>query len=164
MSMLPMLGNLAWAPVPAIENVEVLDRFNGVPTFGIFSSGGDRQLFWRVTGYVPRSTSIWLYVPLTTADENRLAHTEPSDLLGGLVFRSTEPRYVTVGVATDYRLVFEREWRLPEDTDSRTLLADVLGFLVDALRIALSEDLPPARRLIVYRTSEAIQELATATA
>ena len=65
---------------------------------------------------------------------------------------------------SDYRLVFEREWRLPEDTDSRTLLADVLGFLVDALRIALSEDLPPARRLIVYKTSEAIQELATATA
>jgi hypothetical protein len=164
MSMLPMLGNLAWAPIPAIENVEVLDRFNGVPTFGIFSSGGERQLFWRVTGYVPRSTSIWLYVPLTTADENRLEHAEPSDLLGGLVFRSPEPRYVTVGVATDYRLVFEREWHLPEDTDSRTLLADVLGFLVDALRIALSEDLPPARRLIVYRTSEAIQELATATA
>ena len=71
---------------------------------------------------------------------------------------------MTVGVATDYRLVFEREWHLPENTDSRTLLADVLGFLVDALRIALSEDLPPARRLIVYRTSGAIQELATATA
>jgi len=56
MSMLPMLGNLAWAPVPAIENVD--DRFNGVPTFGIFSSGGDRQLFWRVTGYVPRSDAL----------------------------------------------------------------------------------------------------------
>jgi hypothetical protein len=162
--MLPMLGNLAWAPVPAIENVEILDRFNGVPTFGIFSTGGERQLFWRVTGYVPRSTSIWLYVPLTPADENRLAHTEPADLLSGLAFQSDEPRYVTVGVAADYRLVFEREWRLPENTDPRTLLADVLGFLRDALRIALTEDLPPARRQIVYRTSEAIQELATATA
>ena len=30
------------APVPAIENVEVLDRFNGVPTFGLFSAGGER--------------------------------------------------------------------------------------------------------------------------
>jgi hypothetical protein len=53
MSMLPVPGNLAWAPVPAIENVEVLDRFNGVPTFGVFTAGGERQLFWRVTGYVP---------------------------------------------------------------------------------------------------------------
>jgi hypothetical protein len=45
MSTLAMLGNLAWAPVPAIESVEVLDRFNGVPTFGLFSTGGERQVF-----------------------------------------------------------------------------------------------------------------------
>jgi len=162
MSALPMLGNLAWAPVPAIENVEVLDRFNGVPTFGLFSSGGERQLFWRVTGYVPRSLSIWLYVPLTAADENRLGHAEPSDLLGGLVFRSQVPRYATVGVAQDYRLVFEREWRIPQDTDAQRLLDDVLGFLLDALTIALNGDMPPARRALVYTTSEVIRELVAA--
>lgn len=164
MSMLPMLGNLAWAPVPAIENVEVLDRFNGVPTFGVLTAGGERQLFWRVTGYVPRSMSIWLYLPLTAADEYRLAHAEPTDLLSGLVFRSPESRYVTVGIAWDYRLIFEREWRLPENSDPRTLLTDVLEFLHDALMIALSEDLPPARRQIVYTASEAIRELAAAAA
>jgi hypothetical protein len=162
MSALPMIGNLAWAPVPAIESVEVLDRFNGVPTFGLFTAGGERQLFWRVTGYVPRSYSIWLYVPLTADDETRLAHAEPSDLLGGLVFRSSAPRYATVGVARDYRLVFEREWQVPQDIDSRRLLDDVLGFLLDALTIALSEDMPPARREIVYTTSEAIRELVAA--
>jgi hypothetical protein len=162
MSTLPMLGNLAWAPEPAIESVEVLDRFNGVPTFGLFSAGGERQLFWRVTGYVPRSYSIWLYIPLTAEDENRLSHAEPSDLLGGLAFGSSAPRYATVGVAKDYRLVFEREWRLPQDTDSQRLLDDVLGFLLDALTIALSEDMPPARRELVYTTSEAIRELAAA--
>jgi hypothetical protein len=113
MSTLPMLGNLAWAPVPAIESVEVLDRFNGLPTFGLFSTGGERHLFWRVTGYVPRSYSIWLYIPFTADDENHLSHAEPSDLLSGLIFRSSVPRYATVGVAKDYRLVFEREWRIP---------------------------------------------------
>lgn len=164
MSMLPVLGNLAWAPVPAIENVEVLDRFNGVPTFGVFTAGGERQLFWRVAGYVPRSMSIWLYVPLTAADEHRLAHAEPSGLLGGLVFRSPDPRYVTVGMASDYRLIFEREWRLPENTDQGTLLTDVLEFLHDALTIALTQDLPPARREIVCTASEAVRELAAATA
>jgi hypothetical protein len=162
MSALPMLGNLAWAPVPAIESVEVLDRFNGVPTFGLFSAGGERQLFWRVTGYVPRSYSIWLYVPLTTDVETRLAHAEPSDLLGGLVLRSSVPRYATVGVARDYRLVFEREWQVPQDIDAQRLLDDVLGFLLDALTIALNEDMLPARREIVYTTSEAIRELAAA--
>jgi hypothetical protein len=71
---------------------------------------------------------------------------------------------VTVGVARDYRLVFEREWHLPDNADAQTLLADVLVFLRDALRIALAEDMPPAHREIVYTTSEAIQELATASA
>jgi hypothetical protein len=162
MSTLPMLGNLAWAPVPAIESIEVLDRFNGVPTFGLFSANGERQLFWRVTGYVPRSYSVWLYIPLTADDENRLSHAEPPDLLDGLVFRSSAPRYATVGVAKDYRLVFEREWRIPQGTDSQRLLDDVLGFLLDALTIALTEDMPPARRELVYTTSEAIRELAAA--
>jgi hypothetical protein len=75
-------------------------------------------LFWPVTGYVVRSYSIWLYVPLTTDDESRLARAEPTDLLGGLVFRSPAPRYATVGVARDYRLVFEREWQVPQATPS----------------------------------------------
>jgi hypothetical protein len=135
---------------------------NGVPTFGLFSTGGERQVFWRVTGYVPRSYSIWLYIPLTADDESRLSHAEPSDLLAGLVFGSSAPRYASVGVARDYQLIFEREWRIPQDTDSQRLLGDVLGFLLDALTIALTEDMPPARRELVYTTSEAIRELAAA--
>ncbi|MCL2586287.1 MAG: hypothetical protein FWE35_27965 [Streptosporangiales bacterium] len=162
MSMLPVLGNLAWAPVSAIENVEVLDRFNGVPTFGIFSVSGERQLFWRVTGYVPREYSIWLYMPLTPADESRLADAEPSDLLDGLAFRSGAARYSTVGIARDYRLVFEREWQIPPRADARDLFGDLLRFLRDALTIALREDMPPARRELVYTASEAIRELADA--
>jgi hypothetical protein len=106
--------------------------------------------------------SVWLYVPLTNDDETRLAHAEPSDLLGGLVFGSSAPRYATVGVARDYRLVFEREWQVPQDIDAQRLLDDVLGFLLDALTIALNEDMPPARREIVYTTSVAIRELVAA--
>lgn len=162
MSTPPMLGNLAWAPVPAIENVEILDRFNGVPTFGLFSASGERQLFWRVAGYVTHSVSVWLYVPLTASDETRLAQADSSELLDGLVFRSREPRYVTVGVADDYRLIFEREWRLPEDVDPQQLLREVLIFLVEAMRMALAGDLPAARRELVYATSKAIQKLAAA--
>jgi hypothetical protein len=26
-----MMGNLGWAPAPGIENVDIFDRFNGVP-------------------------------------------------------------------------------------------------------------------------------------
>jgi hypothetical protein len=39
---------------------------------------------------------------------------------------------------------------------------DVLGFLLDARTIALSEDVPPARRELVYTTSEVIRELVAA--
>lgn len=46
----PMVGNLAWAPLPAFEEVEVLDRFNGVPTLGVFGKPGDKILFWRAWG------------------------------------------------------------------------------------------------------------------
>jgi hypothetical protein len=110
MNALPMLGNLAWAPVPAIENVEVLDRFNGVPTFGLF----------------------------------------------------TVSRYVTIGMAKDYRLIFEREWQLPENAESQRLVSEMLHFLLDALRIALAEDMPPARRELVFTMSQAVEELASA--
>jgi len=55
---------------------------------------------------------MWLYIPLTADDENRLSHAEPSGLLAGLVFGSSAPRYATVGIARDYRLIFEREWRM----------------------------------------------------
>lgn len=157
-----MLGNLAWAPVPAIENVEVLDRFNGVPTFGVFTSAARRQLFWRVSGYVTDAFSIWLYIPITDADENRLARTDPADLLTGLAFGSPVQRYVTVGIAKDYRLIFEREWQLPQNAEPQRLVSELLGFLVDALKVALAEDMPPARRELVFTMTEAVKELAAA--
>jgi len=58
--------------------------------------------------------------------------------------------------------VFEREWQIPQGASAERLLGDVLDFLLDALTIALDGDMPPARRELVYTTSEAIRELATA--
>ena len=59
--------------------------------------------------------------------------------------------------------MFEREWQVPPGHQpAQRLLDDVLGFLLDALTIALNEDMPPARREIVYTTSEAIRELVAA--
>jgi len=49
-----------------------------------------------------------------------------------------------------------------QGTDPQRLLDDVLGFLLDALTIALSEDMPPARRELAYTTSEVIGELVAA--
>jgi hypothetical protein len=160
MTALPMLGNLAWAPVPAIENVDVFDRFNGVPTLGLFSAAGERELFWRALGYVPRSMSIWFYLPVTQEDESHLSCADASDLLTGLIFRSQTARYVTVGIAKDYRLVFEREWHLPVDAPPDQLINDLLDFLNEALDIALEQDLPAARREIMRSASEAVKELA----
>lgn len=155
-----MMGNLAWAPTPEIENVDVLDRFNGVPTLGVFSASGEREFFWRAHGYVPRKMSIWIYVPLSAADEDRLACADAPDLLTGLVFQSPTDRYVTVGIAMDYRLAFEREWHLPVNADPDQLITEMLVFLSEALDIALQQDLPPARRELMRSACEAVRELA----
>jgi hypothetical protein len=125
-----MVGNLAWAPLPAFEEVEVLDRFNGVPTLGVFGSPGDKTLFWRVSGYVPQSGefSVWLYVPLEPGEEERVDSAEPDDLLTGLIFNAEAPRWATVGMAQDNRLRYEFRWKLPRATQPRELTRLVSEF------------------------------------
>ncbi|HEU5417829.1 MAG TPA: hypothetical protein VFV41_09070 [Streptosporangiaceae bacterium] len=109
-----MIGNLAWAPPSAFQDVEVIDRFNGVPTMGLFGAPGERILFWRALGYGPASDiSAWVYVPLNSADEEHLACTVPSELLRRLVFAPVEQRRLTIGLASDYRLFVEFDWSLP---------------------------------------------------
>jgi hypothetical protein len=77
-----MVGNLAWAPLPAFEEVDVLDRFNGVPTLGTFGRRGNKILFWRALGYIPpNGMSVWVYVPLSPEDELHLEGAEPTELL-----------------------------------------------------------------------------------
>ncbi|SRR5258708_7793539 len=162
MSPLPMQGNLAWAPVPAIERVEVLDRFNGVPTLGLFSSGGERTLFWRALGYVPEQLSIWLYVLAGPVTEDHLARGDADDLLTGLLFESPVGRFVTVGLADGgYRLTFEREWEVPAGQSAEDLIDGLLDFLKEALDIMLLQDLPPTRREMMRSASRAVRELAS---
>jgi hypothetical protein len=157
----PMIGNLAWAPLPAFEEVEVLDRFNGVPTLGVFGRPGERVLFWRVTGYVPKQElSIWLYVPLRADDEDRLETASDSDLLDGLVFRSAIGRRVTLGLAQSYRLRYEYEWDLRQGLSPDEVVGGMLQFLAKALRTTLAQTVGMSRRKAVAKASEAVTELA----
>jgi hypothetical protein len=127
----PMIGNIAWAPLPAFEEVEAFDRFNGVPTLGVFGNPGDRTLFWRAWGYVPKhDMSIWLYVPLTEPEERRLESAEPTELLQGLIFDCPAARRITVGLANDYRLTFEFEWVMPARVSSASELMPRLADLI----------------------------------
>lgn len=160
----PMIGNLAWAPLPAFEEVEVLDRFNGVPSLGIFGQPGSRILFWRAFGYVQSTDlSIWLYVPLSPADEERLAAAEGSDMLDGLIFQSAERRSVTVGFADEYRLVAEFEWTLPEGLASRALIREMLLFLMTSLAgLSEQESVAPSRRRAARKASKAVRALVPA--
>jgi hypothetical protein len=155
----PMVGNLAWAPLPAFEEVEVIDRFNGVPTLGVFGKPGSRVLFWRVLGYVPAyDVSMWLYVPLDSAEEYRLESAESSGLLDELIFRSEVDRKVSVGLAVSYRLLFEYEWVLPANSSPDDLVTALLRFSASALkreRVGAR-----ARRKAARRASKALEELA----
>lgn len=136
------LGNLAWAPVNDFTSVEVLDRFNGIPTLGVFSSGSSSYLFWR-TMHVGRA-SVWLYVSLTE-DERVLLMSGKGDL-NGILFQRTSPCYSTVGAAHDTRLVFEREIQLAVGQDSDQTWRAVIDHAVSSLGLALEHGLPPARR------------------
>jgi hypothetical protein len=156
----PMIGNLAWAPLPAFEEIEVLDRFNGVPTLGVFGHPGGRVLFWRMVGYVPKQEmSIWLYVPLQADDEDRLERAS-DDLLDGLIFRSAIGRHVTLGLAQSYRLKYEYEWDLRPGLSPDEIIGGVLKFLVGALRTTLAQTVGTSRRKAVAKASEAVKELA----
>ncbi|MGW1953738.1 hypothetical protein ACWCPI_13445 [Streptomyces sp. NPDC001920] len=162
-ALMPVLGNLAWIPHAATERVEILDRFNGVPTLGVLKLPENDHLFWRAVGYVPDRFSVWIYAPIDSDDSAHLEECDFAHLLDGLVFESQVPRYVTVGVAEDNRLVFEREWLLPAGHSSEDLRLDLLQFLLEALRIAKAQGLPPGRRDVVDRATRAVREMATAS-
>jgi hypothetical protein len=157
----PMIGNLAWAPLPAFEEVEVLDRFNGVPTLGVFGQPGDRVLFWRVTGYVPRRNelSVWMYVPLGGTDEQRLEAASGSEFLEGLIFNAAVSRPVTVGVCHAYRLVLEYQWDLPPGLSSNHVVKGLAGFLSSALAKTMDENVGQ-RRKAAAKASAVVSELA----
>ncbi|MFQ3559495.1 hypothetical protein QZN11_22205 [Streptomyces gramineus] len=162
-ALMPVLGNLAWIPHAATERVEILDRFNGVPTLGVLKQPDADHLFWRAVGYVPDRFSVWIYAPIDTDDANHLEECESADLLDGLVFNARMPRYVTVGIAEDNRLVFEREWLLPGGHTSEDVRLDLLQFLLEALKIAQAQGLPPSRRDVVDRATRAVREMALTT-
>ncbi|GGM32941.1 hypothetical protein GCM10011608_16770 [Micromonospora sonchi] len=157
-SVLPTLGNLAWAPVTSVEEVEIFDRFNGVPSLGVFRTGGQSHLFWRVLGYTG-DISLWLYVPLSDGDEEALEDDEGPSLLDGIVYHSPRQRYVTVGVANYYRLLFEREWSIPAEAKRGEILRSLIEDVTAALQLAIDEDLPASRREDFKKAREAVRHL-----
>jgi hypothetical protein len=157
----PMVGNLAWAPLPAFEEVEALDRFNGVPTLGIIGAPGDRVLFWRALGYVPppHELSLWIYVPISPYDEERLGCAEPAELLDGLIFRSENERQVMVGLAQGYRLQFGFEWTLPAKSNSDEVIRRLLISMRELLADTSRESHSPERKRAARKASKALRDL-----
>ena len=159
----PELGNLAWAPQSTLEKVDILDRFNGVPTLGVVYAGDESYLFWRVFSD-DGETSAWLYVPLSQADHDHLDADDDSDFLDSIVFNSAQPRYVTAGVASQNRLIFEREWRVPANLSADDVGIAFMEYVIEALRVALEQEppLPGTRRQVVQNASDAVRHLAIA--
>ncbi|NMO56567.1 hypothetical protein HH310_36010 [Actinoplanes sp. TBRC 11911] len=156
----PELGNLAWAPLAAIEELEIYDRYNGVPTLGVFRSLGETHMFWRAVGYTG-DISFWLYVPLAPEDEQNVEDDEGPGLLDGIVFRSTRSRFATVGVANLNRLVFEREWNIPAGLHQAEILKPLLEFVSESLTLVLREDLASSRREVYQKAETVVRQLVT---
>lgn len=160
-----MIGNLAWAPLSSLEEIDVLDRFNGVPTLGLFGTLGQKILFWRALGYVPsHQISLWLYAPLGEEDEIHLENAEPSELLQGLIFNSRTRRTVTVGIAREYRLAFQFDWSLPREAAQNELIRELLSFTASELDDLLRRSITPSRKREARRASKAVRELTVCAA
>jgi hypothetical protein len=160
-----MIGNLAWAPLSSLEEIEVLDRFNGVPTLGVFGTPGQKTLFWRALGYVPpHQVSLWLYVPLADEDEAHLENAEPSDLLQGLIINSRTRRTVIVGIAHEYRIAFQFDWPMPRAAVQDDLIRELLSFTGSELADLLRHSITPSRKKEARRASKAVRELAVCAA
>jgi hypothetical protein len=133
---------------------------------GIFSADGERTLFWRTVGYVPAKISIWLYVPMDEYAEHHVPSSDPSDILTGLLFQSPTDRYVAVGVTvSDYRISFEREWKVTAGLSAHAVIDEMPDFLLEVLEVLelmLQQDLPSTRREMMVRASRAVRELVAA--
>jgi len=158
-ALMPEIGNLAWAPLSNAEEVEIFDRHNGVPTLGVIRTRKEAHLYWRVFGYTG-DFSLWLYVPLSAADEAKLEDDEGAGILDGIVFRSPHRRYVTVGVGHLHRLIFEREWVLPASVQQDEISGPLAIFTAEALGMAIKDSLPSSRRQLVEQAKQAVRDLA----
>ncbi|MEU7980069.1 hypothetical protein AB0B63_16225 [Micromonospora sp. NPDC049081] len=141
-----------------MEEVEIFDRYNGVPTLGIFRTGGQAHLFWRTLGYTG-DISLWLYVPLSDGDQEALGDDEGPGLLDGIVYQSARQRWVTVGVADYYRLIFEREWSIPPNAKHGQILRSLIEDVTAALQLAIDGGLPPGRKENFKKAQEAVRHL-----
>jgi hypothetical protein len=155
---MPELGNLAWAPETAVEEIEIFDRYNGVPTLGVVRTGEQAHMFWRALGYTG-DVSLWLYVPLEAEDKAAIDDDEGPGLLDGIVFRSPKSRFAVVGVADGNRLIFEREWLVPAQLLPADIIRPLATFVEEALSIALDEGLPTSRRENMIRAQSAVRDL-----
>lgn len=142
------VGNLAWAPVNDFTSVEMLDRFNGVPTLAVITTPTEGEhLVWRVIAV--GESSAWLYVALTPKLRRRLEKHAPD--LNEVLFRLRNESYATVGIAHGNRLVFEREFHLPPGLTEDETADAVVEFVSKSLDIALRHELPRSRKLLIKR-------------
>jgi hypothetical protein len=154
---MPDLQNLGWAPFAATDNVEIYDRWNGVPTLGVVRKGSEHVLFWQAAG--ADGVGIWVYVNLDAADLARLDDDEQGPL-DGIVMGLQQPRFATIGVSNgDLRLWFEREWQIPTGLTVDNSYHAIVEYTLEVLTESLAHDLPPTRREITQHASDVVRQL-----
>ncbi len=124
MPKVPEVGRLAWEPSEFASDMVDRSRHNGTPTLGLVTMRGERWLFWRVSGYGSGDWSVWLYVPVTAADERLPV------LLDGVVFGSPADRPAVIALARKNRVTYCDEWTIRANEDADDLLSR-LAVMVD---------------------------------
>lgn len=132
-----VLGIPAWRAVRDVENIEILNRDNGVPTVGCAHTKRRSILFWRATEL--DNASLWIYLRIGWRDKRLLRRNPAGGLLDGVVYGLRRERRAILGAADGGVLTNWVRWRIPASADAERLTDELAsGWAVAAERPPLS--------------------------
>lgn len=124
-------GAQAWSAVRDADEIEILNRNNGVPTLGSAHTRRDCVLFWHAA-FEDDEASLWIYLKLGRRDKRRLRRNKVGHLLDGVTLGLRKERPAVLGVAYRGDLIAWAPWQIPAGASARQLGRDIV---TAALRI-----------------------------
>lgn len=113
------MGAQAWDAVRDADEIEILNRNNGVPTLGSAHTGRDCVLFWHAA--LDDDVSLWIYLKLGRGDKRLLRRNKVGHLLDGVTLGLKKDRAAALGIAYRGDLIALAPWQIPAGASAEEL-------------------------------------------
>lgn len=113
------VGAQAWDAVRDADEIEILNRNNGVPTLGSAHTRRDCVLFWHAA--LDDDVSLWVYLKLGRGDKRLLRKNKVGHLLDGVTLRLQKSRAAALGIAYRGDLIALASWEIPAGASAESL-------------------------------------------